>query len=160
MSSVAPTGRKHRAAAALCRLVRSGCANIPAYRLNEVDIAFAAALMAAFAMFALQAPSWLAFDTQRAEGNVGTISGLERVPGDPHRRERRDPGCPESFRPVFNHGFRQLQRGKALAAMVFFDDGSLVALDGPGDVASKTIHCAAWLHKVHRNGNVTYHHQM
>src|SRR5713101_4064091 len=36
----------------------------------------------------------------------------------------------------------------------------LVALDGTGYFASKTIHCASCLHKVHRNGSSTYYHQM
>jgi hypothetical protein len=35
-----------------------------------------------------------------------------------------------------------------------------VALDGTGYFASKTIHCASCLHKVHRNGTITYYHQM
>jgi hypothetical protein len=56
--------------------------------------------------------------------------------------------------------FRQLQRGKALEAMVFFDDCYLLALDGTGYFASKTIHCASCLQQVHRNGSTTYSHQM
>jgi hypothetical protein len=35
-----------------------------------------------------------------------------------------------------------------------------VALDGTGYFSSTTIHCASCLHKVHRNGSVTYAHQM
>ena len=35
-----------------------------------------------------------------------------------------------------------------------------MALDGTGYFASKTIHCASCLHKVHRNGSSTYYHQM
>jgi len=35
-----------------------------------------------------------------------------------------------------------------------------VALDGTGIFSSTTIHCASCLHKVHRNGSVTYSHQM
>ena len=35
-----------------------------------------------------------------------------------------------------------------------------MALDGTGYFASKTIHCASCLHKVHRNGSSTYSHQM
>jgi hypothetical protein len=40
------------------------------------------ALMSAFAMFSLKAPSLLAFDKERAEGNLHTIYGIERVPCD------------------------------------------------------------------------------
>jgi hypothetical protein len=35
-----------------------------------------------------------------------------------------------------------------------------VALDGTGYFSSTTIHCASCLHKVHRNGSITYYHQM
>lgn len=160
MALVVPKERKHLSADALFRLMRSGFANIPDDRPDEVDIALADALMSAFAMFSLQSPSLLAFDQQRAEGNLGTIDGIERVPCDTHMREILDPVSPEALRPVFKRGFRQLQRGKALEPRVFFEDGYLLALDGTGYFASKLIHCASCLHKVHRNGSVTYHQQM
>src|SRR2546430_13647118 len=44
--------------------------------------------------------------------------------------------------------------------MVLFEDGSLVALEGTGDLSSKTLHWASGLHKVHRHGSVTSPHQM
>ena len=116
--------------------------------------------MSAFAMFSLKSPSLLAFDKERAEGNLGTIYGIERVPCDTHMREILDPVSPESLRPLFKRVFGQLQRGKALEPMVFLDGHYLLALDGTGYFSSKTIHCASCLHKVHRNGSVTYSHQM
>src|SRR2546425_4061756 len=160
MSIVAPSGRKHLAADALFRLVQSGFASLPDYRVGETEIALADTLMSAFAMFSLKAPSLLAFDKERAEGNLHTIYGIERVPCDTHMRDILDPVSPEGLRPVFKSVFRQVQRGKALEPMVFFDDCYLLALDGTGYFASKTIHCASCLRKVHRNGSMTYYHQM
>jgi hypothetical protein len=61
---------------------------------------------------------------------------------------------------VFTSVFRQLQRGKALEAMTFLDGHYLLALDGTEYFSSKTIHCASCLHRVHRNGSITYAHQM
>ena len=122
MSIVAPKERKHLSADALFGLVRSGFANIPDYRLSDTDIALTDALMSAFAMFSLKSPSLLAFDKERAEGNLQTIYGIDRVPCDTPMREILDPVSPESLRPVFKSVFRQLQRGKALEPMVFFDD--------------------------------------
>ena len=101
--------------------------------------------MSAFAIFSLKAPSLLAFDEHRAEGNLGTIYGIERVPCDTYLRERLDPVSPESLRSSFKGVFRQLQRGKALDAMAFLDGHYLVSLDGTGYFASKTIHCASCL---------------
>jgi hypothetical protein len=160
MSIVAPKERKHLSADALFHLVRSGFATIPDPRGDDVDISLTDALMSAFAMFSLKAPSLLAFDKERAEGNLHTIYGIARVPCDTRMREILDPVSPKWLRPVFKSAFRQLQRGKALEAMAFLDGHYLLALDGTGYFSSQTIHCASCLHKVHRNGSVTYSHQM
>ena len=129
---------------------------IPDYRLSDTEISLTDALMSAFAMFSLKSPSLLAFDKERVEGNLHTIYGIERVPCDTHMREILDPVSPESLRPSFKSVFRQLQRGKALEPMAFLDGHYLLALDGTGYFSSKTIHCASCLHKVHRNGSITY----
>src|SRR5713101_4206182 len=160
MSIVAPKERKHLSADALFHLVRNGFANIPDSRGEDVDISLTDALMSAFAMFSLKAPSLLAFDKERAEGNLHTIYGIARVPCDTHMREILDPVSPKWLRPVFRSVFRQLQRGKALEAMTFLDGHYLLALDGTEYFSSKTIHCASCLHRVHRNGSITYAHQM
>jgi hypothetical protein len=160
MSMVAPQGRKHLSADALFRLVQSGFASLPDDRVSDTEIALADALMSAFAMFSLKAPSLLAFDKERAEGNLHTIYGIARVPCDTHMREILDPVSPKWLRPVFRSVFRQLQRGKALEAMTFLDGHYLLALDGTEYFSSKTIHCASCLHKVHRNGSITYFHQL
>jgi len=73
MAIVAPHVRKHLSADALFRLVHSGFASLPEYRMGDVEIALPDALMSAFAMFSLKAPSLLAFDKERAEGNLHTI---------------------------------------------------------------------------------------
>jgi hypothetical protein len=160
MSIVAPPGRKHLAADALFRLVRSGFARLPDTRQGTPDISLPDALMSAFAMFSLKSPSLLAFDKERAVGNLATIYGIARAPCDTHMREILDPVSPESLRPVFTSVFRQLQRGKALEPMAFLHGHYLLALDGTGYFSSNILHCASCLHKVHRNGAITYSHQM
>src|SRR5712692_5832885 len=160
MAIVTPKERKHLSADALFRLVRSGFDTLPDHRSTDAEISLTDALMSAFAMFSLKSPSLLAFDTQRAEGNLRTIYGMACVPCDTRMREILDPMSPEALRPLFKSVLRQLQRGKALEPMAFMDDYSLVALDGTGYFSSKTIHCASCLHKVHRNGTMTYYHQM
>jgi len=160
MSIVAPRGRKYLSADALFHLVRSGLATIPDYRPSETDLSLTDALMSAFAMFSLKSPSLLAFDKERAEGNLHTIYGMERVPCDTRMREILDPVSPKVLRPVFTSVFRQLQRGKALEPMAFLDGHYLLALDGTEYFSSKTIHCASCLQKVHRNGSITYFHQL
>ena len=160
MSIVAPKGRKHLSADALFRLVRNGFASIPDARTEDTEIALPDALMSAFAMFSLQSPSLLAFDKERVEGNVQTIYGIERAPCDTYMRELIDPVSPESLRPFFTGVFRQLQRGKALEPMLFLPGYYVLALDGTGYFSSTTMHCQSCMHKVHRNGSITYYHQL
>ena len=160
MAHIAPKGRKHLSADALFRLVHTGFDHIQDSRPADADISLSDVLMSAFAMFSLKAPSLLAFDKERAEGNLHTIYGLQRVPCDTYMRERLDPIAPKVLRPVFTSVFRQLQRGKALEAMQFLDGHYLLALDGTEYFSSQTIHCAACLHRVHRTGSITYAPQM
>ena len=159
MSIVAPKERQHLAADARFRLRQSGFASLPDSRPGDTELSFTDALLSAFAMVSLTSPSLLAFDTQRAEGNVQTIYGIACVPCDTRMRERLDPRSPESRRPLFTSVFRQLQRGKALEPMALLDDDYRVALDGTAYFASQTRHCASGLPKVHRNGARTSAHQ-
>jgi hypothetical protein len=124
MALVVPKERKPLSADALFRLVRSGFETIPDHRALAAAMALTDALRSAFAMFSLQSPSLLAFDKQRAEENLQTISGLTGVPWDTRMRERLDPVSPALLRPLFKSGVRQLQRGKALEPMAFLEDYS------------------------------------
>ena len=160
MSIVVPKGQKYLCADALFRLLHENFACIADDGADDVEIPLDDALMSAFAMLSLKAPSLLSFDKQRAEGNLQTIYGIDRVPCDTRMRERLDPVAPESLRHSFQLVFRQLQRGKALEPLVFLEGHYLVALDGTEYFSSKTIHCASCLHKEHRNGSITYCHQM
>ena len=156
----APKVRKHLAADALLGLLRSGFADIGDHRLGDIDIALTDALMSAFALFSLKSPSLLAFDKERTEGNVQQVYGIERVPCDTAMRGILDPVQPESLRPLFKRVFGALQRGKALEEMVFVEGHYLLALDGTGYFSSQQIPCESCLETHHRNGTVTYRHQM
>jgi hypothetical protein len=156
----APKLRKHLSADALLSKLRSGFGDITDHRSGDVDISLSDALMSAFALFSLKAPSLLAFDKERTEDNLQRVYGLERVPCDTSMREILDPVEPESLRPLFKGVFGALQRGKALEEMVFVEGHYLLALDGTGYFSSQQIHCASCLATHHRNGTVTYRHQM
>ena len=160
MAIRAPAVRKHLSADALFGLLRTGFADIADHRLGKPDIALTDALMAAFAMFSLKAPSLLAFDQERTEGNLQRVYGLQRVPCDTAMREILDPVQPKALRPLFQAIFRALQRGKALEAMRFVEGHYLLALDGTGYFSSQQIHCESCLERHHRNGTITYSHQM
>jgi hypothetical protein len=157
---VVPKVRKHLCADALLRSVQDVFCQLPEHRTGNPDITLGDALMSALAMFSLKSPSLLAFDKVRAEGNLQSIYGIGRVPCDTSMREILDPVEPEHLRPAFKTVFRHLQRGKALKEMVFVEGHYLLALDGTGYFSSQEIHCDACLEHHHRNGTVTYAHQM
>jgi hypothetical protein len=154
--------RQHLSVDALYRLVRSVFREVPDPRCETAEIPLADALMAGFAVFALKAPSLLAFDKQRCsdEVNLKSLFGLKHVPCDTQMRVILDDVDPQQLRPGFTSIFRQLQRGNALEPFVFFQGHYLLALDGTGYFSSETIHCASCLEKKSRNGKIAYSHQM
>jgi hypothetical protein len=160
MAIGARTGRKHLCADALFRLLRENFATMADDRVDEVEMPLSEALLAACAMCSLTAPSLLAFDKQRAAGNLKTIYGMAPTPCDTRMRARLAPVSPEVLRPSFQLVLRQLQPGKGLDPMAFRDGHYVVALAGTGYCSSKTIHCASCLHKEHRNGSITSSHQL
>lgn len=152
--------RKHLSADALFALVHCSFENIPDHRVGDVGIGLADALMSAFAMFSLKAPSLLAFDAQRPDENLKSIYRIERVPCDTQMRTILDPVLPETLRPVFRDVFRQVQRGKALEQFAYVEGCYLLSLDGTGYFSSSKIHCDSCMEKVSRSGEVTYYHQL
>jgi hypothetical protein len=141
-------------------LIHEGCEKIPDHRGAKPPISLSDALMSAFAMFSLKDPSLLAFDERRSDANMKALFGIGQIPSDSRMREILDPLDPERLRPLFGDVFRQLQRGKALEPFEFYRGGYLLSLDGTGYFSSQEIHCASCQVKEHKNGTVTYEHQM
>lgn len=154
--------RQHLSADALYRLVRSTFRAVTDGRSAMAAIPLGDALMAGFGVFALKAPSLLAFDDERRndEANLQSLFGIQHVPSDSQMRTILDDVDPQQLRPTFTDVFRQLQRGKALEPFVFWQGHYLLALDGTSYFSSEKIHCASCLEKKSRNGKVAYSHQM
>ena len=162
MGISAKKARKDLSADALFKRLHAGFDKIPDSRSGDPVISMGDALMSAFAMFSLKDPSLLAFDKRRHDpnDNFRTIYGIEHVPCDSQMRDILDPVDPARLRPMFLDVFRCLQRGKALEGFVYLDGHYLISLDGTGYFSSSTIKCPSCLEKHHRNGDVTYSHQM
>lgn len=152
--------RKHLSADALYSLIGDGFARVPDLRRPGSTIPLRDALMSAFAMFSLKDPSLLAFDERRSDGNLKRLYGIGRIPSDTQMREILDQVDPEHLRREFGDVFRQLQRGKALEPFEFYNGAYLLSLDGTGYFSSPTIHCESCQVKEHKDGSVTYQHQM
>lgn len=152
--------RKHLSADALNALLGDRFARVPDPRRPGSPIPLRDALMSAFAMFSLKDPSLLAFDERRGDGNLKRLYGIGQIPSDTQMREILDQVDPERLQAAFGDVFRQLQRGKALEPLVFYNGAYLLSLDGTGYFSSPTIHCESCQVKEHKDGSVTYQHQM
>ncbi len=120
--------------------------------------------MAAFSIFFMQSPSFLAYQRQLSDGhgrsNCETLFGLSRIPSDNHIRALLDPAEPALLYPVFAAVLSELEQAGGLTAFRRPGGHVLIALDGTEYFCSDTIHCARCSTRLRANGKVQYHHTM
>lgn len=120
--------------------------------------------MAAFSIFFMQSPSFLAYQRQLSEGhgrsNRETLFGLSKIPSDNHIRDMLDPADPALLYPVFPKVLAELEQSGGLAAFRRPGGHVLIALDGTEYFCSDTIRCAQCSTRRRSNGKVQYHHTM
>ena len=102
--------------------------------------------MAAFSVFFMQSPSFLAhqraFEEGHGRSNCQTLFGMSGIPCDNHIRDMLDPASPALLGPVFSAVTEALARTPG-GLDVFRRLGGhvLIALDGTEHHCSQTIHC-------------------
>jgi hypothetical protein len=158
----APISRKQLSAAGLLNKARRFFAKIPDACGGE--IALVDHLMSGLALFGLKYPSLLQFEHDRREettrANLHALYAIERAPSDTYFRERLDELDPRQLRPLYKALFADLQRGKGLEGFAYLDGHYLLSLDGTGYFSSSKVHCPQCGEKHHRNGTITYYHQV
>lgn len=123
-------------------------------------------LMSGMAMFGLKYSSLLQFDNQGRDKdspvthNLHTLYGIQQIPSDTYLRERLDEVDPRDLQKPINRIIAQLQRGKILEQYQYHDGHCLIALDASGYFSSKQVHCDNCCEKHHKDGTVTFYHQM
>ena len=121
-------------------------------------------LMSAFAIFSLKSPSLLSFDQSRLDPtiahNIKALYNIQHIPCDTALRERLDQVSPQLLRPAFTNLFSLLQRGKVLENYTYLDGHYLLSIDGTGYFSSSHVHCDNCCKKQHRDGSISYYHQM
>lgn len=131
---------------------------------GQTEISTADCLMSALAMFSLKYPSMLQFDQDTNQRNLRynlrTLFGVLKAPCDTRMRERLDGLALTSIRSCIAAILALLQRSKVLEFWKFLGKYYLISLDGTGFFSSTKIHCSSCCEKHHRNGSITYHHQM
>jgi hypothetical protein len=121
--------------------------------------------MSGMALFGLKYSSLLQFDKARMEDetirhNLRTLYGIERAPCDTYFRERLDVVPPAQLQRIMNRLMALVQRSKLLEGYRYIEDYYLVPIDGTGYFSSHEVHCESCCVKHHRNGTVTFYHQM
>lgn len=121
-------------------------------------------LMSALAMFSLKSPSLLSFHKDSVDPiiqhNLQTLFKVKDVPCDTYMREVLDEVDPRKLRQGFLSIFYEAQRGKLLERYEFLDGHYLCLVDGTELFNSEKIHCKNCCKKEHKDGRVTYHHQL
>ncbi len=126
--------------------------------------------MAAFSVFFMQSPSFLAHQRRFEEGfgrsNCETLFGLSKIPSDNHIRDMLDPAAPALLHPVFGAVVDRLE-GIQGGLDVFRRLGGLlpIALDGTQHYSSGKIHCPHCLTRLRgktkeSEGETEYYHSM
>jgi hypothetical protein len=127
-------------------------------------ISVADCLMSALAIFGLKFPSLLQFDKGREQDlvqhNLKALYHVSDTPCDTYMREKLDEVDPRSIRPAFTTVFSMLQRGKILEDYRLLGKYLLISCDGTGMFSSPSVHCENCCKKEHRDGQITYYHQM
>ena len=121
-------------------------------------------LLSGLAVFGLKYPSLLQFDEGRADeivrSNLRSLYGIARAPSDTALRERLDGVAPSLLRRAFRRVFHLLQRGKALEDFQWWAGHYLLSIDGTGYFYSDKVHCEQCCEKHHRDGRVSWYHQL
>ena len=127
-------------------------------------ISTADCLMSALAMFTLKYPSLLQFDQEihykALRHNLKTLYDVKMAPCDTTMRERLDGVDLTTIRSACQAILYRLQRGKVLERWRFLEKYYLVSLDGSQFFSSNKVHCNHCCETHHKNGSITYHHQM
>jgi hypothetical protein len=121
--------------------------------------------MAAFSVFFMQSPSFLAhqrqFETAHGRSNCTSLFGIAKIPSDNHIRDMLDPATPGLLHPVFAEAIDQLARiNGGLDLFRRLDGRVLIALDGTEYHCSRKIHCRHCSTRARGKGETEYYHSM
>lgn len=150
-------------APALLNQARRAFENIPDPRRYGQQFSLPDVLMSGLAVFSLKYPSLLKFDEHRNEAriraNLKSLYGVEKAPCDTQMRSVLDRVDPIEIRAPFIQINQRLYDQGILEGFRYL--GSfLISVDGTGKFSSSNIHCPQCCTRQHRNGEISYYHQL
>jgi hypothetical protein len=131
---------------------------------SNTQYSMADILLAAFAVFFTQSPSFLAFQEamQRVRGrsNLHSLFQVERIPTANHIRNILDPVRPQELFGFFDDLLQAFEQTGLPQTMRAVENSRLIALDGTWYFSSQSenIHCPNCSCVEHQNGKTTHFH--
>jgi hypothetical protein len=121
--------------------------------------------MAAFSVFYMQSPSFLAHQKRLEQGhgrsNCTSLFGVPEIPSDNHIRDMLDPAQPALLHPAFDDALTALEAVPGgLDTFRRPDNRVLIALDGTEYFCSNKISCPHCSTRLRSNGKTEYFHAM
>jgi len=151
----------------LISTLRATCAGLPDKRRGKnSQYGMADIGMAAFSVFFMQCPSFLARQRHFAQGhghgrsNCETLFAMTQIPSDNHIRDMLDAVRPEEFDPVFAEAVEALERGGGLTAFRRLGRHVLIAFDGTEYYRSAKLHCPCCSTRKRSGGKSEYFHSL
>jgi len=143
--------------------LRTRCGTFPDKRHGtNVTYPIADIGMAAFSIFFMQSPSFLAHQQRLREGhgrsNCESLFGVSQIPSDNHIRAMLDPAEPALLYPVFDAVLTELVRSGGLERFRRPAGHVLIALDGTEYFRSYKLHCPRCSKRFRSNGETEYFH--
>lgn len=119
--------------------------------------------MAAFSVFFMQSPSFLAhqryFEQGHGRSNCASLFGIAKIPSDNHIRNLLDPATPNLLHPVFAETIEQLRQiDGGLDVFRRLGEHVLIALDGSEYHCSKKIRCKQCSTRIRSKSGTEYFH--
>jgi hypothetical protein len=145
-------------------LLRASLLKIPEHRRGgNGHYAIADAGQAAFSIFFIQEPSFLAYQTnmqaKHGRNNAKSLFGVAKIPSDGQTRNLLDPVDPATLAGPFWATYETLAERGALTDYLGATGTRLVSLDGTQYFASQKVHCEN-CRVTERDGRTYYAHQV
>jgi hypothetical protein len=137
-------------------------ATIGDYRCSNASISMKDILSSAFAMFSLKSASLLSFEkrSQAEEGNLQQLYGIGKICSDTQMREVLDRVPAGGLQTGFQSLYAVLKDCRIVEEYRYWKGKLIVSVDGVEHFSSKKVHCKHCLEKQHKDGQITYSHQM
>ncbi len=122
------------------------------------------AVIAAFSVFFTQCPSFLEHQRlmkkKKGKDNAYSLFGLSKIPCDNQIRTLLDPIPAKTVFGAFDKVWKWLDKNKIINQFKYLNNQILLAFDGTEYYCSKKINCPHCNCRNHRNGEITYYHQV